>query len=300
MDTAHASRPEQRIQDAADRLRTGGDWLDAMRLAARLRGFSFANTLLIADQHHDRQSVSRKPVPEPSMLATRMEWSRVGCQVGGNQIGYTILADGGRGGFVVCDIAQLTPDSTAPVWRDLVLRGGRAPAGLLTGLEGLIRQEGYRVAHRPDSTGGGVDWGNQVVRTRFDATPAEQARMAATGLARLDLRGPAAHGMAGFQRDPDVEAASAASIICAAHGMVLDQHPAGLVDSWAGRPGDPARTETILTAGETARQAALAILGRLDTAQCADGTLASLNLPANPTLFGAPAPQTPSGMAVGI
>jgi len=289
----------QRIDHATRQLRSGGDWLDVMGFAARLRGFSFANMLLIFDQYRERQASTRRVVVEPSLLATRPEWSTIGCQVGGSQIGYSVFTHDRRGGFVVCDVTQLTPDSPAPTWGDPILWGGRAPDGLLTQLETLISVEGYQVIDDSDGVddpiSGSTDWDTRTVGVRFDASPAERVRMMATGLAGLYLQN-LAHGVTTIQHDRLVVARSAAAILCAAHGMVLDQHPAESVDSWAGDLGDPARTQSIVACGESARRVALVILDQLDTSQTVDGNLASLGVSAPPTLFGSSV--STSGMAV--
>ena len=290
--------PGRRLEQATGRLRSSGDWIDTAGLAARLRSFSFSNTLLIMDQYQTRLGNAKRPPVEPSMLATRMEWSAIGCQVRNSEIGYSVSIP--RGGIVVCDVAQLTPDSRVPTWRDPVLRGGQAPAGLVGELEALIRADGYQVSDSGRDDSAGVDWESRSVLVRFDANQAEQARMLATGLSRLWLRSPAAHQLPVSPHDPQVEAVTAAMMVCAAHGMALDQHPAPTVDAWAGKPDMPGRAALVLGVGQSALNMAVAILDRLDTAQTVDGSLASLKLNRAPLLPGLPAATATPGMAVGL
>jgi len=63
-------------------MRSGEDWAAWLRLAARLRGHSFANILLIAAQG-----------PAASLVASYEQWQGLGRQVGKGERGIQIIAE---------------------------------------------------------------------------------------------------------------------------------------------------------------------------------------------------------------
>jgi hypothetical protein len=300
----------ERLSAAVEGLVTGEDWVRAVEFAARFRSRSFANTLLILAQHAERFAAGSVPVPQPSYVAGFRQWESLGRSVLRGQRGYMIqapvlrrLASAAPGdpsswrplGFkekpkpgetvkskivnvkpaYVWDVCQ-TAGNPVPVRPRPALLEGQAPEGLWDGLAGLVEAEGFalrRVAGARDILGanGVTDYMERTVKVRADMDDAAQVKTLAHELAHVKLHNPDDRGLSSHRGVGEVEAESVAMMVAAAHGMPTDSYTVPYVSAWAATVKGKTPAEVVQATGERARAAALAVLGRLDTAQVGNG-----------------------------
>lgn len=172
-----------KLTAAVERLVTGVDWADALRVAARFRSRSFNNVLLIWEQHQAAFEQGRVPEPFPTYVAGYRQWQQLGRQVGKGQAGYQVLAPvtgrfasanpsdpaswrrlnrgekpkpgetvrskmvGVRPAYV-WDVSQTAGDPL-PKKPEPRLLTGAAPEGLREGLAGRIEAEGFELLWVP-------------------------------------------------------------------------------------------------------------------------------------------------------
>jgi hypothetical protein len=227
-----------RLHDAAQALRTSGDWAACLRLAARLPGEDFANILLIHAQR-----------PGATQVRDYRHWSAAGRRV-----------RRGENGIAVFSVPPLAPgraphasedDERGPAWRDAdrvtylwdlsqttgpPLGGGALlpprdrPAQVRDALSWLARRLGYAVEAEhgapPDGT---VFWGVRRIRIPPGISDEQAVWALAHQLGHVLLHydpghppppGTTATGCAGLRK---AEADSIAFTVCARHGIT----PAG-------------------------------------------------------------------------
>jgi hypothetical protein len=231
---------QQQLSEAVASLVTGEDWRQALTFAARFRGRSFGNTMLIAAQHYQAHAEGRVPEPMPTYVAGFKQWLSLGRHVMKGQSGYGILApvtarfataspaqqdswrrlarnERPRPGEVVrskmvglkpthvWDISQTGGDPVPELPRPVLLTG-QAPDGLWDGLADQITGEGYelRLVSAATSIGGAnglTDFASREVSVRMDMDDAAQVKTLAHEIGHVHLHAPT---------DSDLSAASAA------------------------------------------------------------------------------------------
>jgi DNA primase len=267
-------------------LRTGEDWTDWLRLAARFPGQSFANIMLIAVQR-----------PDATLVAGYQEWQAQGRHVTKSEPGIQIIADSqpsrakgdtapsaGRASTAraarnrireprftyVWDITQTSgpalPTSAAPS-----PASGQVPTGLWDALTWLARREGFAAEREYcGSTDSLTSWSSRRIRVRPGLSNAAAAWALAHELGHVLMHDTTAHPprattaeCRGVQK---VEADSVAFIVVDRLGLDTSGHSWPYVASWAG--GDPrARPEAaIQAAGERIAVAAGTVAAHLDLA----------------------------------
>lgn len=220
---------QQHLSEAVASLVTGEDWRRALTFAARFRGRSFGNTMLIAAQHYQAHTEGRVPEPMPTYVAGFKQWLSLGRHVMKGQSGYGILApvtarfaspnpaqqdswrrlarnERHRPGEVVrskmvglkpthvWDISQ-TDGDPVPDLPHPVLLTGQAPEGLWDGLADQITGAGYelRLVSTATSIGGAnglTDFLTREVSVRMDMDDAAQAKTLAHELGHVLLHAP--------------------------------------------------------------------------------------------------------------
>jgi antirestriction protein ArdC len=220
---------QQHLSEAVASLVTGEDWRQALTFAARFRGRSFGNTMLIAAQHYQAHTEGRVPGPMPTYVAGFKQWLSLGRHVMKGQSGYGILApvtarfatatparqdswrrlaqnERPRPGEVVrpkmvglkpthvWDISQTDGDPVPELPRPVLLTG-QAPEGLWDGLADQITGAGYelRLVSTATSIGGAnglTDFGTSEVSVRMDMDDAAQVKTLAHELGHVLLHPP--------------------------------------------------------------------------------------------------------------
>lgn len=230
----------ERLTDAVSALVTSDDWRQALTFAARFRGRSFNNCLLIATAHAAAYDEGRVPEPTPTYVAGFKQWASLGRHVRKGQAGYGILApvtarfasttpsnhdswrrlaraERPRPGETVrtrmvglkpthvWDISQTEGDPVPELPRPTLLIG-QAPDGLWDGLADQITANGYelRLVSSATSIGGAnglTDFLTREVSVRTDMDDAAQAKTLSHELGHCLLHAP---------RESDLSTASAA------------------------------------------------------------------------------------------
>ncbi|GAA4760240.1 hypothetical protein GCM10023350_53130 [Nocardioides endophyticus] len=220
---------QQRLTESVAALVSGEDWTRALTFAARFRGRSFGNSVLIAAQHFAAYKEGRVPGPTPTYVAGFHQWLSLGRHVEKGQSGYGILAP------VTARLASRNPADAAS-WRRLVrgekpspgevvksmliglkpthvwdvsqtagdpvpellhptLLQGQAPAGLWDGLADQITDHGFelRLVSSAAAIGGAnglTDFLTREVSVRMDMDDAAQAKTLAHELGHVLLHAP--------------------------------------------------------------------------------------------------------------
>jgi hypothetical protein len=301
------------LRQAITGLVTGEDWARAMGAAAHLRSRSFTDALLVHTQHTARYHAGTVVAPVARCVAGWRDWERLGRRVAPGQSGNVVIGPltvppGGAGpvaGTVdvgwVWDVSQTVGPPIVTGERPLLDQGVR-PAGLWSALVDIAQQVGYgwqytdrvflagRVARTDHRT-----WTIGVDPHVDDAT---SLLALAHEVAHLVCHDPTDTEAWTHQGTGEIEAASVAAIIGAAHAMPTNQLHFPDVATWATVPG-PARARAILGVGTTARNIAVDLLGRVNTFQTGGGTPPGLDLdasdPARPPAAPAPAHTLTAG-----
>lgn len=300
----------EKLTGAVESLVSGDDWRQALAFAARFRGRSFNNTLLIWVQHQAAFDAGRVPEPFPTLVAGYRQWQELGRQVMKGQAGYMIFApvtgrfatttpaDVGswrrlgprekpKAGEVVrsrmvgvrpayvWDASQ-TDGDPLPIAPSPVLLEGEAPSGLWDGLTGQIRGAGFEVLRVPhegmiSGANGLTDYEARTVAVRENMDSAAQVKTLAHELAHVLMHDPDDE-VRQHRGIREVEAESVALMIGAAHGMDTAGYTIPYVSTWAARVDGQDAGQVVQATGERVRKTALAILDQLDTAQVGDGT----------------------------
>jgi N-terminal domain of anti-restriction factor ArdC len=230
-------------------LRTGLDWADWLRLAARFPGQSFTNIMLIAAQR-----------PDATLVAGYREWQAQGRHVTKGEPGIQIIADSqrspvrantaptaGRGNTsqatrnrireprftYVWDITQ-TSGPALPASATPSPAAGQVPTGLWDALTWLARREGFAAEREYcDGADSLTSWGSRRIRVRPDLSNAAAAWALVHELGHVLIHNTIArqHGdtTANCRGVQKVEADSVAFIVGTRIG--LDTSSAGGVDS---------------------------------------------------------------------
>lgn len=265
---------------------TGQDWAAWLNLAARLRGWSFTNLMLIAAQ-----------CPTATMVAGYEEWQARGRHVRKGEPGMTVIAEPHASSAVAPDARRQTrpeiperkrqPGRLARasyVW-DITQTSGPAstvpeaplpaaagtPPGLRDALTWLARREGFAVDLRDSVPGPGVtSWGSHRIRIRPGLGVPEEAWalihelghvLAHDSLALVPEATTA--GCGGIRK---IEADSIAFIIMARLGIHTPARVWPSVASWAGSDPRAHPSEAIRVAGTRITAAAAAITAHLGSA----------------------------------
>jgi hypothetical protein len=294
-----------RLVASVEALVTGNEWKRALEFSARFRSRSFNNSLLIWAQHSEAYKRGSVPTALPSYVAGFRHWQTLGRHVAPGQKGYMIFApltarfansspvdisswrrlsrnERPRAGEVVrqrmvgarpayvWDVSQ-TEGSPIPERPTPLLLSGEAPEGLWNGLRALIQESGFTVVLVPDAasvTGanGQTNFADRTVSIRADMDAAARVKTLGHELAHIRMHDPDA-GTLSHRGIGEVEAESVALMIGAAHGMDTSDYTMPYVSAWASSVPDRTPVEVAQETGERVRQAAVAILGRLQTDQ---------------------------------
>lgn len=185
-----------KLAESVGALVTGEDWKRALEFAAKFRGRSFGNTMLIYVQHYAAFQQGRVPEPMPTYVAGFKQWLSLNRAVMKGQSGYAILAPvtarfasaspadpnswrrlgrGEKPGFnevvrsklvglkpaYVWDVSQTDGDPIPETPRPTLLQG-QAPEGLWDGLADQITARGFelRLVSNAAAIGGanGLTW----------------------------------------------------------------------------------------------------------------------------------------------
>lgn len=280
MPTAPATTRADAVQDlltelhrGVEALTEGDDWRRFLDVAQRFHRYSFLNTLAILVQR-----------PDATRVAGYRRWQQLGRQVRRGERGIRILAPvTARQQSTTPDTApESTPDTEEPC---LVLRGfrvtrvfdvsqtdgeplpeppvhvltGDAPDGLTDNLRRLIEREGfaYHLGELDGHPGayGLTDYAARTVTIRTGLAAAQRAKTTAHELAHVLLHHPA-DDLARERRE--VEAESAAYIVCAAYGLPTGDYSLGYVATWSS--GD---LDVVRATGERALTCARRVLDSL-------------------------------------
>ena len=315
-DQAGSARDERILQlheqlvNAVNGLVSSDDWRRAMEFAARFRGRSFNNTLLIWVQHTAAHAAGRVPDPMPSYVAGFRQWQQVNRSVLKGQSGYMIQApvtarfatttpqiaeswrrlrrsEKPRLGEVVrsrmigvkpayvWDLSQTAGDPVPERPAALLLRGA-APEGLWDGLVAQVHDRGFRIQRVPDErsihgANGLTDYTSRTVSVRTNMDDAAKVKTLAHELAHVMLHGPDNPGAARHRGIGEVEAESVALMIGAAHGLDTSSYTIPYVSSWASAVEGKTVTEVVQATGERVRATAVSILTNLATVQTENG-----------------------------
>jgi hypothetical protein len=233
---AKLERLQHELGNAVAALVTGEDWKRAMSFAARFRGRSFSNTVLIYSQHYAAYGEGRVPEPTPTYVAGFKQWLSLGRHVMKGQSGYGILApvtarfasptpadpdswrrlaraERPRPGETVrskmiglrpthvWDVSQTDGDPIPELPRPALLTG-QAPDGLWDGLADQITGAGYelRLVSTAASIGGAnglTDFLSREVSVRMDMDDAAQTKTLAHELGHVLLHEPKSSNISG-------------------------------------------------------------------------------------------------------
>ena len=306
----------EQLTGAVEKLVSDTDWVRAIEFAARFRGRSFNNTLLIWMQHMAAFEAGRVPEPLPSYVAGFKQWQSLGRSVLKGQSGYMIQAPvtarfatatpldpeswrrlersaKPRSGEVVrsrmvgvrpayvWDVTQTAGDPI-PERPNPRLLEGEAPAGLWDGLAQLIEGYGFAVLRVADArlihgANGLTDYTGRTVAVRQDMDDAAQVKTLAHELAHVMLHGPDNPDAVSHRGIGEVEAESVALMIGAAHGLDTSAYTIPYVSSWATSVEGKSAVEVVQATGERARATSVKILDALPTAQLGSGDPPGLN-----------------------
>lgn len=300
----------EQLTSAVESLVLDDDWKQALEFAARFRGRSFNNTLLIFVQHKAAFEAGRVPEPVPSYVAGFKQWQTLGRQVSKGQSGYMILAP------VTGRFASFTP-KVAESWRRLGrfekpkpgeavrsrmvgvrpayvwdasqttgdpipappsprLLEGEAPEGLWNGIARLVKAERFTVLRVPHEgmihgANGLTDFGARTVAVRENMPEAAQVKTLVHELAHVLLHGPDNPDATGHRGIGEVEADSVALMVAAAHGMDTSDYTVPYVSGWAATVPEKSPVEVVQATGERVRKTSAAILDQLPTVQIGNG-----------------------------
>ncbi|MGK2876668.1 MAG: serine/arginine repetitive matrix protein 2 [Nocardioides sp.] len=301
---------QQKLTESVGALVSGEDWQRALEFAAKFRGRSFGNTMLIAAQHHAAFQEGRVPEPMPTYVAGFHQWQRLNRAVMKGQSGYAILApvtarfasstpaepeswrrlargekpspgEAVRSKLVglkpayVWDASQTNGDPIPEPPRPTLLQG-QAPRGLWDGLADQITAHGFELRLVSDAraiggANGLTDYLTREVSVRMDMDDAAQVKTLAHELGHVMLHGPDNADAAMHRGIAEVEAESVALMVGAAHGWATDDYTIPYVASWASSVPGRSPVEVVQSTAERVRGAAVSILDRLDTPQVGDG-----------------------------
>jgi hypothetical protein len=218
---------QERLTSGVEQLVTGEDWKRAIEFAARFRGRSFANTILIASQAAEAYQQGRVPSPYPTYVAGYRQWQQLGRQVRAGSVGYQIVAPvsarfathtpadpaswrrlrrGEHAGpgevtrtrmvgvkpATVFDAAMTDGDAPIPEPPRPQLLRGQAPPGLHESLVVEIEARGFTVVDVPNAAAIGganglTDFAAKQVSIRADMDPAARCKTAAHEAGHLAL-----------------------------------------------------------------------------------------------------------------
>ena len=212
---------QQKLTESVGALVTGEDWKWALEFAAKFRGRSFGNTMLIAVQHHAAFQQGRVSEPTPTYVAGFKQWLSLNRAVMKGQSGYAILAPitarfassnpsdpnswrrlarGEKPGFGEAVRSKLVGLKPAHVWDVSQTDGepipqtpaptllqGQAPEGLWNGLADQITAHGFELrlvstAKTIGDANGLTDYLTREVSVRMDMDDAAQVKTLAHDL----------------------------------------------------------------------------------------------------------------------
>ncbi len=253
------------LSDGVARLVTGERWARYLSFQSRFHAYSANNTMLLLLQN-----------PYATRVAGYRAWQALDRQVRSGETALRILApvryrredapDAERASEVrgfrlvsVFDVSQTGgPDLPGVVGR----LEGLAPAGVFDALVGVAHGLGFRV-ERPATleSGANGDTSHAEGRIRVVASHAEaqQVKTLAHEIAHALLHDPTETTTRELTRGlRELEAESAAYVICAALGMDTSDYSFGYVAGWAG--GGPEAVKGITASASRIQRAASAVL----------------------------------------
>jgi len=250
LEALHASLAEK-----VETLTTSEGWAAMLDAARVFTKYSLNNTLLLSMQ------LSKRGMPA-QRVAGFNTWRTLGRAVLKGEKGLAIFAPCTyRAKPSGDDVEAVKPSTDAPEDKRRVLTGfrvayvfaesqtegadvpdirptllpGEAPEGLWDALSGLVVAEGYAV-ERGECGGanGSTDRLAKVVRIRDDVSEAQAVKTLCHELAHVLLHCDPEYHYAGCRDTAEVEAESAAFIVCAASGMDSAPYTAAYIAGWSG------------------------------------------------------------------
>ena len=295
----------ERLTTAVEALVAGNQWRQAIEFAARFRGRSFNNSLLIWSQHAAAFERGSVPSPSPTYVAGFSQWLMLGRRVSPGQKGYMIFApvtarfassapadqtswrrlsrnERPRAGEVVrsrmigtrpayvWDVSQ-TDGAAIPDHPTPTLLMGNAPAGLWDGLASLIHDASFVLSDTADAgaiggANGVTNFDSRTVSIRADMDDAARAKTLVHELAHIRMHEPSVETQL-HRGVAEVEAESVALMVGSAHGMDTSVYTIPYVSSWAAYVKGKTVVEVVQATGERVRRTAAAILDQLPTEQ---------------------------------
>jgi len=245
-------------------------WRAHLDVQGRFHRYSFNNALLIGAQD-----------PEATRVAGFAAWKKLGRTVVKGERAIWILApmvgrrtataDGeekrpvyGFRPVAVFDVAQTEGDELPQVCRNLE---GEDPAALFEALRGQADRMGYSVelAELPGTTNGDCTFAKRRIRIESRNQPAQRVKTLAHELAHALL-----HAGAGDRALAELEAESAAYVVCRSLGLDTGEYSFGYVACWAG--GGVEAVARIAASGSVIQRAASVILDGIGSPVTADAT----------------------------
>jgi antirestriction protein ArdC len=251
-----------RLSEGIEALTTSDRWRAHLEVQGRFHRYSFNNALLIGAQD-----------PGATRVAGFATWKKLGRSVAKGERAIWILApmigrrvrdaDGeerrpiyGFRPVAVFDVAQTEGDPLPEICRNL---DGEDPAAWFGALRGRAEQLGYSVepAQLSGTTNGDCNYGLRRIRVESRNQPAQQVKTLAHELAHALL-----HEDVADRSLAELEAESAAFLVCRRLGLDSGVYSFGYVAGWAG--GGPQAVAAISASGAAIQRTASMILEGLD------------------------------------
>ena len=263
-----------KLTEGIDKLTESAEWQKYLDCQARFHHYSFRNCLLIVSQH-----------PTATQVASFKKWQEMGRQVNKGETSLRILAPSLRKveieaedgktdevrkvtGFRLVPVFDISQTSGVELPEPVKLLDGEAPQGVFGRLTRFAESIGFRVQVTPEVEGhpganGLCEYGPKLITVAGERSAAQQVKTLAHEIGHALL-----HGSAESRADRSVvelEAESAAYVVCSQLGMDTSGYSFGYVAVWQGGDAEKVRDQ-IKASGGRIQQASSAIIDGLERA----------------------------------